>query len=269
MSRGKKQRSFAEAWAELQAQRATGKPEPKQHPPYIAVSRVKLWPEVFQHRRPPEHVSAAHVRELQRAAAQGDLEPIEVWWDGKAWACIDGHHRLRAYKAAGKGSDDVPVKVFQGSPQEATARAAQGNTRDKLPMGRAEKLRAAWRLVVSTAMSKAAIVKASGVSDGLVASMRRVKAQLETRESAPMDFEWEAARATAAGKAQEEIDWDDKTQKDAEKMAAALGKTFGTLRHNQLEAFALALEAYDSRLPDELRRLWGDAEDGADEDDED
>ena len=43
-----------------------------------------------------------------------------VWWSGKCWRVIDGHHRFLAYKQAAGDSkhpldiDAVPVEVFEG-----------------------------------------------------------------------------------------------------------------------------------------------------------
>jgi hypothetical protein len=78
---------------------------------------------VFQHRRPARDASDRHVRELADAVkAHGTLAPVTVWWDGKHWSCIDGHHRHQAYMAGHRS--DVPVEVFEGTPEEAVARAA-------------------------------------------------------------------------------------------------------------------------------------------------
>lgn len=258
----KKSSTVTQAFDALSAQRAAGKPEPKAHPQFLRPREIKLWPEVFQHRSPSEHASAQHVRELRRTLATRDLEPLLVWWDGKKWACIDGHHRLRAYVEANKGDHSVPVAVFSGSPQDAIVEAASRNTRDKLAMGRSEKVGTAWRLVLTTDLSKAATVRASGASEGLVAHMRRVKVQLGAQGRELGALSWERARQLAAGEVPEEdIDWEDRTRKEAEDMANAITKALGKRPRQRVEAFAMALEMIDSRLPGMLSEFWSSQDD--------
>jgi hypothetical protein len=50
---------------------------------------------------------------------------------------IDGHHRLAAYEAA-DWEDPIPVKMFEGSLEQARIAALEGNHEDKLPMTRVE-----------------------------------------------------------------------------------------------------------------------------------
>jgi hypothetical protein len=165
VSRSRKDQSTSEALASLQEQLRAGKPQPAKRPAWLSVRSIKQHPAVFQHRRPAKHASDAHVRALVSVVnTSGTLEPVTVWWDGKAWACVDGHHRLAAYAKAGKGTADVPVQVFDGTLEEALVLAARTNTKDKLPMSRAEKSNAAWRLVLTTPLSKATLAEAAGVS---------------------------------------------------------------------------------------------------------
>ena len=257
--------TLGDTWRKLLAQREKGKPEPTQLPTRLPFWEVKLWPEVFQHRQPLEHVSEMHVRELQRAVSAGDLEPITVWWDGKQWACLDGHHRFKAYNLSDKGLFDLPVQVFSGSPEQAIAEAATRNTRDKLPMSRSEKVGSAWRLVVTTSMSKADTVRASGASDGIVGQMRRVKAQLSAQGMAVDGMDWEEARRRAAGTLDLDVDWDNRTEQEAQEMANKIVKALGQRASNRLDAFARALEIYDARLPDLLREHWDSEQDDDEE----
>ena len=91
------------------------------------------------------------------------FDALTVWWDGKGWACVDGHHRHAAYKVAGVGT--IPVNVFVGSLAQAMAAAAGANTKDKLIMTRTEKSDAAWHMVTMIEMSKAEVAAAAGVSE--------------------------------------------------------------------------------------------------------
>jgi hypothetical protein len=266
----KRERTLAEAWAALNTQVSKGKPAPAVAGPFINANAIKLRPEVFQHRQPGDRASKAHVRELERGAAAESLEPVLVWWDGKAWACIDGHHRLMAYRAIGKHDALVNVEAFRGTPEEAMAEAARRNTRDKLTMSRTEKTGTAWRLVASTKLTKAETVEASGASDGTVAHMRRVRDKLQAAGEAAATMNWEAARRMAAGEALEASDWDDdRTEKEAQEIANKLVKALGQRASSRVEALARALEIFDHRLPDELRAHWGNLETSGEDDSED
>lgn len=252
--------SFLKAYKELAEQVEQGKPEPKERPQYLSLRRVRLCKPVFQHRQPAQHTSEMHIKELAKAPQQGkDLDPITVWWDGKGWACIDGHHRIAAYQLAQKGHHDVPVEFFSGTLEQAVARAAEGNTRDKLPMSPREKTETAWRLTIAdTSFSKSKVMELSGASDGTVASMRRVKATL--RQEYPQldlsELSWAKARMLASGQSDEEIDWEDKIEKEAQQFANILAKHLGKRGHQRREAFARALEIYDGGLPGFLQTHW-------------
>ena len=255
-------RTFSQAWADLKYQLASGKPQPGSKPDSLALKQVKRWPEVFQQRRPGKHASAAHVRGLAKKAAAnplGTLDAITVWWDGKGWACIDGHHRLEAYRLNSAGSHQaVPVCVFEGTLEQAFVLSAKANTRDKLQMASSEKSNAAWRMVVATAMSKAEIADAGDVSSRLVGYMRKAKTTLESRGVKDLaDIRWEAARRSARGEAEEDVLFDDDEQeRRAQMMAALLHKTLGAAAGKQVEVFSRALELYNSQLPGWLADLW-------------
>ena len=252
-----KKKSFSEAWETLLARHAKGRAGPPAVLPFMRATDIRLCPEVFQHRRPNKSDSDAHVRELARGAQQsGALDPISIWWDGKAWLCIDGHHRLRAYWAAGMSDSAVPVAAFSGSPAEALAEAASRNTRDKLKMGRAEKMTTAWRIVTVGGFTKAATANASGVSPRTVAYMRRVAATLTERGMDCKALTWEAARRLDAGQPEVEVDWDQEIEKRAQEMATKISASIGREGSKQPEAFARALELYDSRMPSRLMEHW-------------
>ncbi len=115
----------SKAYADLQVQLGKGKAQPSPAPTRLGLMDIRLCKEVFQHRRPAEHISGAHIRLLAKIPQQGrDLSPITVWWGGKHWLCIDGHHRIEAYKLAGKFDAYVPVEVFDGSLEGAFSLAS-------------------------------------------------------------------------------------------------------------------------------------------------
>lgn len=254
-----KRKSFAESWDALVARHAKSKGGSSTGASFQLLSDIRLRPEVFQHRKLLQSASDAHVRELTRGAKQtGALEPITVWWDGRNYVCIDGHHRIRAYRAAGMSNQQVPVTFFSGNPEQALAEAARGNTRDKLKMSTSEKTSAAWRMVmVGGEATKAAIADASGASPRTVANMRRVFGVLTARGEDCKALAWEAARRLEAGDDREKTDWDDEVEVRAQEMATQITKAIGREGSKQPHALARALELYDPRLPDILLEQWG------------
>lgn len=258
-------------WKKLEAQLVKGKPQPEVLSSGLALGSIRLRPSVFQHRDPNQHEGQAHVRKLVEAIGRSKtktLDPLTVWWDGRTWTGIDGHHRHAAYTAASVGANHlVPVEVFNGSLGEAFAQAAAGNSKNKRAMTTGEKTQAAWRMVVMDAsLSKADIADAAGVSQGSVANMRRVHKQLaEAAEGASFDaptgdhrdLRWLDAKRLADGGEAPDVDWEAKDEEDAIAMAAAIGKAIGKQGHRKLHVLARALEIYDSRLEDSLMERWG------------
>jgi hypothetical protein len=98
--------SLLDDYATIEKQLVRGK-QPIELPTALPLASIKLWPKVFQHRGFAGHASKGHVLRLAAAIRQSKshtLDPITVWWDGRAWACVDGHHRRDAYAAAELGS---------------------------------------------------------------------------------------------------------------------------------------------------------------------
>lgn len=250
MSRSQKKNPLS-SFEELKEQWESGKPQPKDAPTHLLATAIKVREEVFQHRRPNRHASDRHVRELCEAAKLRDLDKLTVWWDGKKWTVIDGHHRLRAYIRAGKGTHAIPVDVFQGTPEQALGRAAEANTKNKLQMSSSEKSTAAWRLVVlSEGRSKVQQSQDAGVSERLVALMRRAKKTLlDTRRGSPetlAEMTWNDARRGAAG---DVTSWTpEEEEKRIEKMTVALRKALGDTADRQPDIFRQALERFSPQL---------------------
>lgn len=260
---------FTEGWSALLQQVEAGKPMPAQLPERMEVHRIKLRPEVFQHRNPLQSESAAHIRELSaKAKASTDgLDPIKVWWDGKHWVCIDGHHRHQAYMQADMRREEVRVEVFEGSPQKALKEAAQANTKDKLQMRKAEKTTAAWHLVVaaSDGLTQGEQAEASGISRRMVVTMHGVKRILLAKGVPDIgDLSWGKARQLAAGEdsqPEHDADW---IEEQARKVAEKLHRHIGIKAASQAEVFARALEVFSPRLVADLTDYWRD-QDGDDE----
>jgi hypothetical protein len=94
--------------------------------------------------RKPHHVGVL-VHDLRITGEPFD--PLVVFPAGGRYFVMEGHHRLAAYEAV-NWSDPIPVELFRGTLQDARIAALESNHNDKLPMSRAEKSNAAWRLVV-------------------------------------------------------------------------------------------------------------------------
>lgn len=245
---------------ELKARVLAGEREPEELPSELSLDEVATCEEVFQHRYNNLSASEAHIRELRRAirASEGQpFEPITVFWVGDAWCCIDGHHRLKAYREEGY-TGTIPVQVFSGSVEQAFAKASEGNSRDKLPMSQQEKLNAAWRLVVGTSLSKSQTSQASGVSERTIATMRDAMRKITERNpDQPLDeLTWRDAQRVAKGLEPLETDYDEGWQEArAKKIALTLHKTFGDQLRKQPEIFLRAIEIYSSTLARDISEL--------------
>lgn len=234
----------------LAYQHESGKPQPTPLPTHVPYQKIKQRPEVFQHRSPAQYVSDAHVRDLIAAASRSDLDPVTVWWDGKHWTLIDGHHRMQAYAGAGRSFELVPVDVFEGTPEQALVRAAGENSKGKLVMTTSEKVNAAWRLVImAEGLSKAQQAEGGKVSERQVALMRKVKGTLLARgigRDQLSEMKWHQARAEAQGTSSE---WTEEEEVDrVEKMAKALRKALGPTADRQPDLFWRAVEIYSPYL---------------------
>lgn len=269
----KKREAFVDAVERLEQQRVRGKPI-KDRPSSLPVSEIRTAPEVFQPRGlySAEHVDELHVRSLRQALeAQGRkaaLQPILVMWIGRKVYCIDGHHRLAAYKAYGK-LKTLPVEWCDKSVPEAAEEAVRRNIQDKLPMRREAKLEAAWRMVVRGQASKREITLATTVPASTIANMRHTLKSLEERGRAD-DFRrgsdsgdatfrcrltWAEAKRVSRQDFESGEDWEEeKVNVWADRLAKAFGKKWG----EQPELAAAAIARFSERLPVKLVEVWRD-----------
>jgi hypothetical protein len=128
-------------------------PRAKQRPDGLLLKDIHVAPSVFQWRLADEDIAAdeLHVRELARViqskTPMKPLDAILVTAIGKRFFVVDGHHRLDAYHTAGwKGR--VPVQHLEKSLEAAQVEALKRNIKNQLPVTRAAKSEAAWRLMV-------------------------------------------------------------------------------------------------------------------------
>lgn len=245
------------AIAELKRKGAQPKPDPL--PISVAVSDIRMLPEVFQPRG-PNGTNEAHIQELKRSlSTTGELEPVLVAWFGPEPYLIDGHHRIYAYQQA-RWSAPIAIRHFGGSVEEAVLEAGRANTRAKLPMNHAERMSYAWRLVLmGTAYSKKRIVEVSNISDGQVAVMRRVAKKLGAEA---FDYqEWWQAQRAWKGKGAQILDDEERAsmlEALAEDYAARLAKEFSAKLVRNPEVAAMAFARHFGRnLPELVEQLQG------------
>lgn len=216
--------------------------------PELHLQDIETVPELFQ---PRGGISERHVSELVKAIkAVGALDPVTVMVIGSRTILIDGHHRIEAYGAA-QWAAPVPVRYFEGTPEEAVLVAGEANSKAKLPMDNTDRQNFAWRLVLIERHSKSEVSKASGISEAQVAIMRRAKKTLGERAG---DFSsWFRARLAANGRdlvidPNEKEEW---MQQVADRYADELTKNFSTKLALNPEIAAMALASYFGRkLPE-------------------
>ncbi|MDZ4126724.1 MAG: hypothetical protein U1E02_21515 [Hydrogenophaga sp.] len=120
--------------ARLTQERASLTGDPETIPTRLLITEIEEETALFQPRfyAGAEALSAGHVEMLAKVLSQAgatDLEPITVWWTGRRWVLVDGHHRLDAYrrhsetargiKAEAEGGITVSVQCLTGPLQGA------------------------------------------------------------------------------------------------------------------------------------------------------
>lgn len=224
-------------------------------PSILPLEQVELCAEAFMVRG--QDLAKHHLSDLCRALKSVDhLEPVTVLPCGDSFVLIDGHHRLEAYRRT-KGRTEIPIRYFEGTPEEAILEACRANARAVLPMDNRQRQNLGWRLVLSGRYSKQQIATNAGISDGQVAAMRRAMRALGA-EAYDFDSWWHAKRA-ADGKRNEELSEDEMEmwiEEQAQSYADRMAKAFSTKMANNPVIAARALEHYFGRkLPDLLAEL--------------
>ena len=224
-------------------------------PRTLPLSEVHVADKVFQWRNRNENIapSMRHLEELTRVlkTTKKPLDPIVVTPVGRKFYLLEGHHRVEAYRAAG-WRREVPVKHFEGNVVEAQDEALRLNIKDKLPMSRAEKFDAAFRLVRRGKKTYPEIREITTVSVRTLATMAEV---LRVRPDAA-ELSWNRARALQFKKDEQQegdLDWQErKAQKLAEQLVHNVGPGFV----RDADITARALEIIDGDLPKALVNQW-------------
>lgn len=264
--------NFEKGYALLIKEGLNPMPKPITNPTSLPIDKIVFATSVFQPRAINGNMAdrAGHITVLAmaiRANPNHMLDPVLVWWSGKYWRVIDGHHRLDAYNQVRKdykrpiAIDEVPVELFEGTLHEAMEEATRRNSKDKLTMSKLDKLERAWKFTALGTMSKPRIAKVTGISERTVATMRAMMDDWVTRNNRGKNFEgplpdasanplsitWEEAKrgrfAEQEGGAEE---W---ATKQATEWATRFRKAFGNKLVNQPDIMAEAVAVYAARLP--------------------
>lgn len=230
-------------------------------------SEIQMRPELFQ---PREFVAGLrttdkeHVKKLARSVSiQGELDPIIVIKLGNKFVCIDGHHRVEAYKSA-KWSKAIKCEWFGGTVREAVDESIRRNAKDRLNVQTADRLEAAWRRVLLGWGSKAEIVRLCNVGEGTVAHMRRVLEHWRKQDTLGREFRrnlgfdlyetsWSQAKLAWLGVGAREID----DELEAQQLARRMRSRLTDLLSRNPVVTARALMLYDPELPKGIAEAWG------------
>ncbi|TPK80394.1 hypothetical protein FJ527_01050 [Mesorhizobium sp. B2-4-18] len=238
--------------------------EQPQRPDTLPLAAIRTAPGLFQAREgnaKEGDVDAGHVQALVRAleakpSSARTLDPVTVFAVGGDAYCIDGHHRLGAYRAF-KVTPSIPVEWFQGSLEEAITEAIERNQKAKLPMKPMERMEGAWTLVLMGAHSKARIATTAGVSERTVANMRSLLRSYREKFPAERPGKFQEVRNEMADRMPTGFS-DEMKEAMIERFRSTIAEKFGrqAAKHNGL--FAEALLRYGGQsFVTMLADYWG------------
>lgn len=217
----------------------------------VTLQRLLVAPKVFQPRdmRDQHWTKELHIAELAKAAREsGKLDPIDVFAVAGSLFVVDGHCRLAAYRQAGfDASRKIPVRHVRGTLADALMTCASANTKDKLSFTKADKLEAAWRMVLyeqgRECYSLRALEAATTISKSTIQNMRKVLAT-------ELDFESrELSWAEVKRKQRQDVEYDEHWKaKLSHAFAVRLRKHFSDKPNLHPEIWLHALEEAFPRL---------------------
>jgi hypothetical protein len=254
-----------EAWAKAE-QQFVRRPASADATVELLPSAIQMRPELFQPREFSfglRQTDPDHVKKLARAISiQGQLDPVLVIKLARKFVCVDGHHRLQAYKAE-NWAKPIKCEWFGGTLREAIDESVRRNAKDRLNVPQADRLEQAWKRVLLGWGSKAEIVRLCNVSDGTVAHMRRVKERGREQSNRGDEFRsrlgfklnetsWSQAKLVFLGVEQNEID----DELRAERLARRISARLTNLLSRDPKITARALELYDPELRQGILEAW-------------
>lgn len=275
---------YDEGEEEIERELREGKPQPGE-PTELPRAAIKFASSVFQ---PRSHVGSRNANsdwhrtalaDAIRNAPDHQLDPVEVWWSGRYWRVIDGHHRLMAYADLARAKKSpldvktVKVEVFKGTLTEAIGRAGDRNRKDKLPMSREDKSNQAWKLVkrAERGVTQVWIAQVAGVSVRTVESMSKAYKTLtaveddggfddeSTMRQRILNTTWEMARRMTQGDRVADKSDPEWIEKEAKRMADRLLNEFGGKSLSKKAGLlARAIEIAANNLPGQMVDEWID-----------
>ena len=229
----------------------------------LPIQEIKTLETVFQPRQMDGATaeSGKHLGELKRALqAKGELDAITVLRVGGEWLCLDGHHRLEAYRQAGGRRTHIPVRVFSRGLEDAFRLTIESNAPDKLNLTPDDKREAAWRMLL-LGFSFRQINQATTISKGTIHNMDKARHQVQAGWPSVVMEEWtwrDVKDLLNKGAGERNDMW---KEAKAKEWARQLARTFSGLPSQHPRIFAQALLAYDAEtakaIAEEVRRLAG------------
>jgi ParB-like chromosome segregation protein Spo0J len=170
--------------------------------------------------------NSGHVRVL--AESDATLPPIIV--HRETMRVVDGLHRLRA--AVLRGQEELPVRFFEGSEQDAFVLAVELNVKHGLPLSTADRAAAAARILTSHPQwSDRAVASAAGLSARTVCAIRQRTEGPQTPAAARVGRDGRIRPlSTAAARRQASILLAEHPEASLREVAAAVGVSPGTVR---------------------------------------
>lgn len=242
----------------LRREKAENPQPPYRTPERLHLKEISTESLVFQVRA--AGLDMERVEEIAGDLSAPDLDdPIHVWWGGKRWIVIDGHHRLAAHRLAqerGGEARKVAVKAHPTMPlEEALGAASLLNAREKVTITREERGDAAWRLVCCGTGSIKEQAAWSGAGKSQISIMRGVFDRLQAKRiphETLIDRGWDWSRALDQGKNKGEFN-PDMIEVQAQEWAKKLGRALGSQRLAESpEVLARALQIISPALPSGL-----------------
>jgi hypothetical protein len=201
-----------------------------------------------------------HVERLARRIKNvGELDPIVVIKLGGQWVCVDGHHRVTAYKKS-KRTEEIKCEWFAGSVREAMDEGMRRNAALKLEVPLADRQEEAWKRVLIGGWSKRQIVETCSIAEGTVSVMNRVRARYygDDDSDATEQFRRSVGKlkatswsiASLANRNAEPKDRDDEQR--AQSLAKNMRSRLTDMLSRDPAVTARALAIYDPALPGPL-----------------
>lgn len=264
-----------DALAQLRLEAEHGEPQPDlEKSDRLPIENIETVPEVFQPRTDGEEIADGLfvedlAGELKRRLEDG-LDPLTVFWTGKRWVLVDGHHRLAAYRDCKEWrSKPVPVRPFEGPLEEAVAFSIHENQKLRLQLTRSERSQFAWRFVCLRQPDRKSFQAVTGQSREQYFKMMRRYRELvsdhpDLTATALASMPWlKVRRGDPFAAPSAETDWELITERTAAGWVKKLKRHFGSQLIKQPDAFALALRELNRGLPLALMEsnYWKDIRD--------